>query len=122
MVKQVASVEAAADEENKKTDSSRRSELERSRREGQELVLSTKELAAIAVATRLVRRRYDQSEAPPVDHDLVDKCVKRELPERVCVEIWKLGLRWENWDAALLAADEKLIAAKVVKDVATDLP
>lgn len=78
----------------------------------QEVVLTPDEMATLVLTAKMIRSRYDQSEAPKVITSLVRKCVAGELPKAQWIEVNRLGLRWDNWARELLIETERLIAIR----------
>jgi hypothetical protein len=82
--------------------------------EGRREPLSPDDIDLLVEVTNRYReqKKIDQSEAPPVDLDLVRRHVARELPEELDLNVIDLGMLYDNWEQAILNEELKAIAAK----------
>jgi hypothetical protein len=72
--------------------------------------LTEDEIDALVRAATLVRESYDQSQAPPVDYELVRMATWNQLPNDLSEMVMGLGLQWENWADALFAEAKRATA------------
>jgi hypothetical protein len=72
--------------------------------------LTEDEMDALVRAATLVREKYDQSKAPPVDYELVCKATWNQLPNDLAEMVQGLRIKYRIWNDALLAEEMRAIA------------
>lgn len=78
--------------------------------------ISRDEMEVLVRAAKAIRAAVDQNAAPPVDAELVRRAAWDQLPIALAEMVQGLALRYESWDDALMAEEDRRAAMQNAAD------